>query len=167
MISKRKFLLIDILAVLFLTGIPLIIFGCVPYWPSGNPTAVVFYIAYALTPLLHFLTLFLVLRRGWMQSDVIAIQQLKSSFLLPILPIFTFIMYVIPMNEKWQLIITLIIDIGLLIAYVIITLLFSQVGDRAAQDLSSHKSEFIAPVNENTYEDDDGTFKGSSWRNKK
>ena len=115
---------------------------------------------------LHFLTLFLILKRGWMQSDQIAIRQIRSTFLLPILPIFTFIMYLIPMDQKWQLIVTLIIDIGMLIAYAIITVIFAQLGDRASKDLNSHKSEFVAPVSESNYDNDDGTFKGSSWRNK-
>lgn len=166
MISKGKFLFIDLSINLFLIAIPLIIFGCIPYWPCNNPTAIVFYVTYGLAPTLHFLTLFLILKRGWMQSDQIAIRQIKSTFLLPVLPIFTFLMYLIPMNQKWQLIVTLIVDIGMLIAYAIITVIFAQLGDKASKDLNSHKSEFVAPVSESNYDNDDGTFKGSSWRNK-
>lgn len=164
MISKKKFLVIDILVVLFIAAIPLIIFAAIPYWPSNNPTAIIFYITYALAPILHFLTLFLVLRRGWMQSDNIAINQIKTTFFLPILPIFTFIMYLIPMDSKWQLIVTLIIDVAFLIAYIVITLMFAQIGDKASKDLTTHQSEFIAPKEESSYDNDDGSFKGSSWR---
>ena len=166
MISKGKFIFIDAAINLFLIAIPLIIFACIPYWPSSSPTAIVFYIIYGLAPALHFLTLFLVLRRGWMQSDSIAIRQIKSTFFLPILPIFTFLMYLIPMDQKWQLIVTLIVDIGMLIAYAVITVMFAQIGDKASKDLTSHKSEFVAPTSESSYDNDDGTFKGSSWRNK-
>ena len=46
MISRKRLLIIDGIITMFLIAAPLIILGCIPYWPQGNGTAILFYIQF-------------------------------------------------------------------------------------------------------------------------
>lgn len=99
MISRKRLLIIDGIITMFLIAAPLIILGCIPYWPQGNGTAILFYISYCLAPILHWLSVYSVIKRGYYQSDSIASGQIVFSYTVILMPVLAFVMYVIPMNS--------------------------------------------------------------------
>lgn len=149
---------------MFLIAAPLIILGCIPYWPQGNGTAILFYISYCLAPILHWLSVYLVIKRGYYQSDSIASGQIVFSYTVILMPVLAFVMYVIPMNSTWQMVTTLIIELLLGVIFSVITIIYSQVEKKINHDIKVMKV-IIKTGRYNRYENNDNTFKGSSWKN--
>lgn len=150
MISKKRLLIIDGIITMFLIAAPLIILGCIPY---------------CLAPILHWLSVYLVIKRGYYQSDSIASGQIVFSYTVILMPVLAFVMYVIPMNSTWQMVTTLIIELLLGVIFSVITIIYSQVEKKINHDIKSHESNYKKPVDTNRYENNDNTFKGSSWKN--
>lgn len=161
---KNRALIIDLLLIIAIYGIPLLILGACGVHPVGTPRGIIFYCIMGLSILAHLLWVVTIYKKDGYFEDAIFLKQLKLSFLVLLIPFINLIIYYIPMEEKWGIIVTVILDFLLYVGYFIMYSIYAHVQNKMGNALKTHQSERVEIRPTSTYETDDGDFKGSSAR---
>lgn len=160
MTLRKRIMWIDLLVTLFLIGVPLIVFGAFQCWPTPSNITTLYWISFAVFPILHILWIIFDFAR---KPSELAISYVKffANGVLLFVPLINLIFALIPLDSILFFIIPLIIDIAALIAYVAVNLLLNFVNKKMVTALKENQSERVAVEKVEDYENDDGSFKGA------
>ncbi len=155
----NRIFLIYLLILIFSMLCPIIVYASFDCWPKTSNTMVLYWVSFVLFPMLSLFSGTSSLLKKKKEVTILYIELFLSIFLL-VVPYFNLIFAMIQIKSKVLFVIPLIIDILIIIAYVSIKLLLKHANHKMVNTLTKNKSIKIDAVPLESFENEDGTFKG-------
>lgn len=162
--SLKNVVLFGVMAFsILVASIPIIFFAALGAWPVELPIAIIYYVSLGISLCVGIVWPLLLLKCKGSDETSIIYLQLLLTMSVQFLPIVTWLFSLVPGEAKqWIFIFPLIIDLFGYLAYALILALTTRLAHKAVATLEQIKAEEAPVVNaEQTFNNEDGTFKGS------